>query len=80
MPTFYKRKPRAKPRGLWEPERLKEAITRIQAGEISCREAERYYGVPARTIKRRMDAGKTDAPGHGPTSKFCTTICKKLLL
>lgn len=70
MPTFYKRKPGAKPRGLWDPDRLKEAILRIQAGDISFREAERYYGVPARTIKRRMDTGKTHSPRHGPSSKF----------
>lgn len=69
MPTFYKRKPGTKPRGLWDPERLKEAITRIQAGEISFREAERYYGVPARTLKRRMDSGNTNAAGHGPTGR-----------
>ncbi|KAG8310529.1 hypothetical protein J6590_062658 [Homalodisca vitripennis] len=65
MPTLYKRKPGAKPRGQWNPER--EVINRIQAGDISFREAERYYGVPVRTIKRRMQSGKTDSPGHGPS-------------
>lgn len=38
--------------------RLRETISKIEAGDISFREAERYYGVPARTIKRRMDMGQ----------------------
>lgn len=73
MPTLYKRRPGDRPRGLWDPERLKEAISRIEAGKISFREAERYYGIPTRTIKRRMEKGTLNAPGHVPTSKFRIT-------
>ena len=67
MPT---RKEGVKPRGQWNSERLKEAIKRIKQGGITFREAERYYGVPVRTIKRRMENGNTGAPGRGPQSKF----------
>lgn len=70
MPTFYKRKVGVKPRCQWDQERLREAVNRIEQGEISCREAERYYGVPARTIKRRMTSGNLNGPGHGPSCKF----------
>lgn len=51
------RKPTAKPRAQWSEEQLSLAIERVKAGEISKRQAERDYGVPARTIGRRISSG-----------------------
>lgn len=74
MPTFYKRKPGVKPRGMWSIAQLQEAINRLRAGDIGLRDAERYYGVPARTLKRRMESEKTTALGGGPPSEFPTIL------
>lgn len=70
MPTLYKRKAGVKPRGQWTAQQLQEAVTRLRAGEIGLREAERYYGVPTRTLKRRMESGNVAVLGHGPACKL----------
>jgi hypothetical protein len=38
-------------RGQWSEGNLREAVRRLQANEISFREAERYYGIPAKPSK-----------------------------
>ena len=54
MPRVYERKQNISPRGQWTEENLAEAARRYTAGEIGLREAERVYGVPTRTLTRRM--------------------------
>jgi hypothetical protein len=57
MPTEYIRKGNVN-RGQWSEGNLKEAVRRLQANEISFREAERYYGIPARTLKKKTGIRK----------------------
>lgn len=65
MPTEYKRKP-GSTRGNWSEQSLKEAITRIEAGEIGVNEAARYYGIPSRTLRRRKMSGNHNKLPLGP--------------
>lgn len=41
----------------WTEHDLKEAIRRINAGEINFKEAEDYYGISPRTIHRQRAIG-----------------------
>lgn len=66
MPRKYFRKPSDKPRGSYTEQQLATAIEKVQSGEISKREAERRYGVPARTIGRRIKSGKSGKGSLGP--------------
>ena len=72
MPTEYKRKSNAKLKAQWSQETLIEALHRIKTGEIGKREAERYYGIPARTLGRRLETNNTTKTRLGP-------VCKNLL-
>lgn len=69
MPTFYKRKANST-RGQWSEETLQEAALRLQNNEVSFREAERYYGIPARTLARRIKSGNLTKRGLGPQGNF----------
>lgn len=69
MPTEYKRKTNSK-RAQWSEESLREAVRKLQAKEISFREAERHYGVPARTLKRRLESGNLRKGCLGYGGKF----------
>lgn len=71
MPRKYCRKSNVKSRGTWTEQALVEAIEKVQANEISKREVERRYGIPIRTLNRRMKSGKTGKGRLGPDSKFC---------
>lgn len=42
----------------WTEHDLREAIRRINAGEINFKEAENYYGISPRTIYRQRAIGK----------------------
>lgn len=44
----------------WTENDLKEAVRRINAGEINFKEAEDYYGISPRTIHRQRAIGKFD--------------------
>jgi hypothetical protein len=49
-PTEYIRKGNMN-RGQWSEGNLRGAVRMLQANEILFREAERYYGISARTLK-----------------------------
>ena len=66
MPRVYERKQNISPRGQWTEQNLAEAARRYTAGEIGLREAERLYGVPTRTLTRRIASGKLIKRGLGP--------------
>ncbi|KAJ8893066.1 hypothetical protein PR048_005647 [Dryococelus australis] len=66
MPCVYKRKQGAPLRGIWTEEASSEAIRRYKAGDIGLREAARYYGVPTRTLVRRIASGNNFKRGLGP--------------
>lgn len=68
------RKPTAKPRAQWSEEQLSLAIERVKAGEISKRQAERDYGVPARTIGRRISSGNISKGRLGPDGELFRII------
>jgi hypothetical protein len=57
MPRKYVRKYSENPRVSWTEETLRQAIARINAGEIGIREAERYYGIPEATLLGRKNPG-----------------------
>ena len=80
MPRKYERKLGAAPRGVWEEEKLREAITRIAAGEIGIREAARYYGIPESTIRRRKAANKLNKVALGPEGVFGRENEKRLVV
>jgi hypothetical protein len=71
MPTEYIRKGNVN-RGQWSEGNLREAVRRLQANEISFRETERYYGIPARILKRRLESGNLNKGRLGPAGTlFC---------
>ncbi|XP_076667036.1 uncharacterized protein LOC143368330 [Andrena cerasifolii] len=65
MPTVYVRKPGSR-RDQWTVENLKEAVRRIEKGDMGVNEASRYYKVPARTIVRRRQINNFDKMSLGP--------------
>lgn len=69
MPRKYCRK-FCKPRATWTEEALIEAMEKVQSGEISKREAERRYKIPARTLGRRIETGRSEKGRLGPDCKF----------
>lgn len=66
MPRKYKRKQTAKPRATWTEEQLVTAVEKVQSGEISKREAERRYGIPVRTLSRRIESRNYRKGALGP--------------
>ena len=79
MPRKYKRKVRGtKPRCTWTEEALVEAIEKVRTNEVSKREAERRYGIPARTLNRRMKSGNTEKGRLGPESRCFEMYCSKI--
>lgn len=70
MPRVYVKKQGVPPRGTWTEEALSEAVKRYKAGEIGLREAARTYGVPTRTLSRRMAAGNFKKSSLGPQGKL----------
>jgi hypothetical protein len=69
MPTEYIRKENVN-RGQWSEENLREAVRSLQANEISYREAERYYGIPARILKRRLESENLNKGRLGPVGNL----------
>jgi hypothetical protein len=69
MPTEYIRKGNVN-RGQWSEGNLREAVRRLQESEILLREAERYYGIPARTLKRRLESGNLHRGRLGPAGNL----------
>lgn len=61
-------------RGQWTEENLKLAIAKVKNGEISKHEAERRYGVPVRTLTRRLLSGNTVKSGMGPSGSLYVSI------
>jgi hypothetical protein len=57
-------------RGQWSEGNLREAVRRLQANEILFREAERYYGIPARTLKRRLESENLNKCRLGPAGNL----------
>lgn len=45
----------------WTENDLKEAVRRINAGEINIKEAENYYGISPRTLHRQKAIGKLES-------------------
>lgn len=80
MPTEYKRKSTGAVRGVWTEEQLKEAIARLEAGEIGVNEAARYYGIPSRTLRRRKKSGSTIKVPLGPQGVFGIQNEKRLVI
>lgn len=76
MPNFYQRK---SDRASWSEEALKEAIARVKAGDIGKREAEKYYGIPARTICRRIEKDDCKKKGLGPEGTLGAENEKRLV-
>ncbi|XP_067011045.2 uncharacterized protein [Anabrus simplex] len=79
MPPVYKKRKGAKQRGQWSTTDLLEAVNKIKKGKISIREAERRYGVPERTIRRRMTTGNMGRPTLGPEGVFGEENEKRLV-
>jgi hypothetical protein len=69
MPTEYIRKGIVN-RGQWSEGNLREAVRRLQAKEISFREVERYYGIPERTLRRRLESGNLNEGRLGPAGNL----------
>lgn len=57
-------------RGQWTEENLILAIEKVKKGEISKNEAQRRYGIPIRTLSRRLKTGNTTKSGLGPQGKY----------
>ncbi|KAG8320048.1 hypothetical protein J6590_077756 [Homalodisca vitripennis] len=55
-----------------------EAVTRLRAREIGLREAQRYYGVPTRTLKRRIESGNITAIAQGPLYESGVQLINKV--
>lgn len=69
MPRKYFRN-NNKQRAIWTEQAMIEAIEKVRANKISKREVERQYGIPTRTLNRRMKSGKIEKGRLGPGSKF----------
>lgn len=65
MPRKYVRK-HTVVRGQWTEENLILAMEKVKNGEISKNEAQRLYGIPIRTLSRRLKTGDTKKAGLGP--------------
>ncbi|XP_054706771.1 uncharacterized protein LOC129216581 [Uloborus diversus] len=80
MPTVYKRKKTGAARGTWTEDNLKEALMRLEAGEIGVNEAARYYGIPSRTLRRRRKTGNNiKTSSLGPQGVFGVENEKRLV-
>jgi hypothetical protein len=69
IPTEYIRKGNVN-RGQWSEGNLREAVRRLQANKIMSREAERYYGIPARPVRRRLESGNLNRGRLGPAGNL----------
>ena len=65
MPRKYQQNLNAPLRGSWTEQQLRTAVEKVQAGEISKREAHRRYNVPPRTLERRINTGRFEKGGLG---------------
>jgi hypothetical protein len=65
-------------RGQWSEGNLREAVRRLQANEISFREAEHYYGIPARTLKRRLESGNLNESRLGSAGNVFSFSCNQV--
>ncbi|XP_054723359.1 zinc finger protein 177-like [Uloborus diversus] len=80
MPTVYKRKKTGAARETWTEDNLKEALRRLEAGEIGVNEAARYYGIPSRTLRRRRKTGNNiKTSSLGPQGVFGVENEKRLV-
>jgi hypothetical protein len=69
----YQRKGEVNRLGQFSEERLQEAVKRIQAGEIGKTEAERYYGISARTSCFRIASVNLKKKWSWPTWRSWTS-------
>lgn len=53
-------------RGQWSAADLKEAVRRLDAGEIGLNEASRYYNIPKRTLCRKRKSNNLEKLALGP--------------
>lgn len=74
MPRKYVRTNRVI-RGQWTEENLILAVEKVKKGEISKNEAQRRYGIPIRTLSRRLKTGNTKKSGLGPQGINLMIIC-----
>lgn len=79
MPTEYKRKLSGQKRGRWSEENLRQAVKRIENGDIGINEAARYYGIPDRTLRRRKASGNLTKVPLGPPSTLGAENEKRLV-
>jgi hypothetical protein len=68
MPTKYKRK--CPSPGKWSEKQLNSAIQNVRDNNMTLGEASRAYGIPPRTLKRRIDTNNTVKAGMRPSSIF----------
>ncbi|XP_054716816.1 sushi, von Willebrand factor type A, EGF and pentraxin domain-containing protein 1-like [Uloborus diversus] len=56
-------------RGQWTEENLILAMAKVKNGEISKNKVSRLYGIPIRTLSRRLKTGDTKKTGLGPQAE-----------
>ena len=61
-------------RGQWTEENLMLATDKVKRGEISKNEAQRRYGIPIRTLSRRLKTGNTTKSELGPQGIYFMII------
>ncbi|KAI4469669.1 hypothetical protein MML48_1g12307 [Holotrichia oblita] len=54
MPRQYTRKVGAAPRATWSEEALKQAVCEVESQVMSINAASKHFGIPSRTLRRRM--------------------------
>ncbi|KAJ8867898.1 hypothetical protein PR048_031705 [Dryococelus australis] len=74
MPRKWLREFSIQPRVQWMEEQLVEAVSRITRVQT-----ERYYGIPARALDRRMKSRNLVETGLGPSGTFCPENEKRLV-
>lgn len=74
MPRKYQRSVNAPKRATWTEEQLIEAAQKVKDGIISKRGAHKQYGIPPRTLDRRMKSGNMIKGSLGPEGKYYLKI------
>lgn len=77
MPSSYKRI--CPQRGNWTEENLLAAIQSVQKGELGTNLAARTYGIPPRTLRRRLKLKNSKKGRMGPDSSLGAANEKKLV-
>lgn len=70
MPRKYTRKEGAPLRGQWSEKALAAAIKAVSDQSTTVSGASKMYGIPSRTLRRRMDTKNLKKRGLGRTRKY----------